>query len=123
MSCGCHGKSGISVGRTSPYDQCTSCAKKHVVKAWSLFNEFSYADDNRDATTGQLRLAVDHLMYDHPETARLARDLAMLLEENRDAELGGRWEALLSAVREAFKSEHPDAVERLDAIRGERQEG
>ena len=117
MSCSCHGKSGISVGRTSPYDQCTSCAKKHIVKAWSLFNEFSYADDNRDATTGQLRLAVDHLMYDHPETARLARDLAMMLEENRDAELGGRWEALLSAAREDFKSEHTEAVERLDAIR------
>ena len=78
MSCGCHGKSGISVGRTSPYDQCTACAKKHVVKAWSLFNEFSYADDNRDAMTGQLRLAADHLMYDHVETARMARDLCAL---------------------------------------------
>lgn len=25
------------------------CAKKHIVKAWSLFNEFTYADDNLDA--------------------------------------------------------------------------
>ena len=61
-------------------------------------------------------------MYDHPETARLGRDLAMMLEENRDAEIGGRWEALLSAVREDFKSEHPDAVERLDAISNENRE-
>ena len=116
MSCDCHGKSGVSVGRTSPYDQCTMCAKKHVVKAWSLFNEFSYADDNRDAMTGQLRLAVDHLMYDHPETARLARDLAVLLEENRDAEIGDGWDALLAAVRRDFKDEHPDAVERLELL-------
>ena len=48
--------------------------------------------------TGQLRLAADHLMYDHVETARLARDLAILLEENRNAEIGDRWEALLTAA-------------------------
>ena len=63
MRCHCHGKSGVSVTRTSPYDQCTTCAKKHIVKAWSLFREFCYEDDNRDTITGQLRLAVDHLMY------------------------------------------------------------
>ena len=62
MSCDCHGESGVSVTRTSPpYDQCTMCAKKHIVKAWSLFNEFTYTDDNRDAMTGQLRLAVGSL--------------------------------------------------------------
>ena len=63
--------------------------------------------------TGQLRLAADHLMFDHVETARLARDLAVMLEGNRDAELGGRWEALLSAVREDFNAEHPEVWERL----------
>ena len=113
MSCSCHGKSGVSVTRTSPYDQCTMCAKKHVVKAWSLFNEFSYADDNRDAMTGQLRLAADHLMFNHVETARLARDLAVMLEENRDLELGDRWDALLAAVRRDFNAEHPEVAERI----------
>ena len=117
MSCGCHGKGGASVTRTSPYDQCTACAKKHIVKAWSLFNEFAYADDNRDAMTGQLRLAVDHLMFDHPDTARLARDLAVMLEENRDAEIGDRWEALLAAVRKDYNDEHPDAGERLERLK------
>ena len=34
-------------------------------------------------------MAVDRLMYGHPETTRLARDLAMLLEVNRDAEICG----------------------------------
>lgn len=111
MSCNCHGKSGVPVGRTSPYDQCTACAKKHIVKAWSLFNEFTYADDNDnlDAMTRQFRLAVDHLMYEHAETARLARDLAVMLEENCDAEIGDRWEALLTAVRNDFNGEHPEA--------------
>ena len=117
MSCDCHGKSGVSVGRTSPYDQCTMCAKKHIVKAWSLFNEFTYTDDNRDAMTGQLRLAADHLMFDHVETARLARDLAILLEENRDAEIGDRWNGLLAAVRNDFNGEHPDAMERLERLK------
>lgn len=41
MSCDCHGESGVSVTRTSPpYDQCTMCAKKHVVKAWRCSTSF-----------------------------------------------------------------------------------
>ena len=67
--------------------------------------------------TGQLRLAADHLMYDHTETSRLARDLAVMLEENRDAELGDRWDALLAAVRNDFNVEHPDAIERLERLK------
>ncbi len=113
MSCSCHGKSGAAVTRTSPFDQCSTCAKKHVVKAWNLFNEFLYADDNRDAISGQLRLAADHLMYDHRETAAKARDLAVMIEENRDSEITTEWGDLLTAVREAFNADHPDAVERL----------
>ena len=68
---------------------------------------------------GQLRLAADHLMYDHVETARMARNLAILLEENRDLELGDRWDALLAAVRNDFSGEHPDAMERLDRLKEE----
>ena len=117
MSCDCHGKSGVSVGRTSPYDQCTMCAKKHIVKAWSLFNEFTYTEDNRDTITGQLRLAVDHLMYDHREIALQARDLAIIIEENRDAEIGDRWDGLLAAVRNDFNGEHPETRERLERLK------
>ena len=118
MSCDCHGRNGVAVSRTSPYDQCTMCAKKHIVKAWSLFNEFTSTDDNRDAMTGQLRLAADHLMFDHVETAKLARDLAILLEENRDADIGDRWEALLTAVRKDFNYEHPEMANRLESLKG-----
>ncbi len=119
MSCSCHGKSGVSVTRTSPFDQCTTCAKKHIVKAWNLFCEFCYEDDNRDTITGQLRLAVDHLMYDHRDIALQARDLAIKIEENRDGEIRDGWMRLLAAVREAFNAEHPDAVERLRELEKE----
>ena len=116
MSCNCHGKSGVSVTRTSPFDQCSACAKKHVVKAWNLWNEFTYADDNRDVISGQLRLAADHLMYDHRDAALQARDLAILIEENRDAEITSEWNSLLTAVREAYNGDHPEAVARLQEI-------
>ena len=116
MSCNCHGKSGVSVTRTSPFDQCSACAKKHVVKAWNLFNEFTYADDNRDVISGQLRLAADHLMYDHRDAALKARDLAILIEENRDSEIGNSWNELLSAVRTAFNGGHPKITERLKQL-------
>lgn len=116
MACNCHGKSGASVTRISPFDQCSMCAKKHIVKAWCLWNEFTYTDDNRDTISGQLRLAADHLMYDHRETALLVRNLAVVIEENRDHELTGEWDALLSAVRADFYSDHPEAAERLETL-------
>ncbi len=116
MSCNCHGKSGASVTRTSPFDQCSACAKKHVVKAWNLFNEFTYANDNRDVISGQLRLAADHLMYDHRDAALKARDLAILIEENRDAEIGDGWTELLTAVRTAYSGDHPEIEERLKQL-------
>ena len=113
MGCNCHGKSGAAVTRTSPFDQCSTCAKKHVVKAWCLFNEFLYTDDNRDAISGQLRLAADHMMYDHRDAAAKARDLAIMIEENRDAAITTQWNDLLTAVRDAFNADHPGVGERL----------
>jgi len=116
MSCSCHGKSGISVTRTSPFDQCTSCAKKHIIKAWSCFNEFTYTDDNRDYIVGQLRSAVDHLMFDHKDIALLARDLSIILEEARDTEITSEWSILRQKINEAFYNEHPDVRDRLNAM-------
>ena len=63
--------------------------------------------------TVQLHLAAYRLMFDYTETARLARDLAVMLEEHRDAELGDRWETPLAAVRRDFNAEHPEAPKRL----------
>ena len=89
------------------------------MKAWSLFNEFTYTDDNRDTISGQLRLAADHLMYGHRETALLARDLAVLIEENRDKEIGTGWETLLESVREAFNADYPETAARLQELEKE----
>ena len=121
MSCNCHGKSGISVSRTSPYDQCSACAKKHTVKAWNLFHEFTYTDDNRDVISGQLRLAADHLMFEHRDTALLARNLAILIEENRDAEIGEGWNELLESVRSAFRNDHPECADRLVQLENQKE--
>lgn len=119
MACSCHGKQGIATRKTNPYDQCTTCAKKHIVKAWNLFNEFTYTDDNRDAISGQLRNAADHLKDDHRETALYVRDLAVLIEENRDKEIGDMWDKILTEVREYYYIDHPDAARRLLQLRGE----
>jgi hypothetical protein len=112
MSCNCHGKSGIAVKQVSPYSQCTVCAKKHIVKAWNLFNEFTYTNDNLDVITGQLRLAVDHLMWSYKETALLARELATIIEEVKFDEIEDEWERLLNMVRANFFEEHPEVRER-----------
>ena len=55
-------------------------------------------------------------MYDHRKIALQARDLAIIIEESRDAEIGDGWELLLAAIREAFNAEHPDAVRRLQEL-------
>lgn len=120
MACNCHGKSGARVRFAAPEDQCTMCARKHVKNAWSKWNEFTYEDDNRDYCSAQLRDAADHLKFDHRETALKCRDLAVVIEENRDAEFGSVAEALDTLRRETrdlFYADHPDAAERLEALR------
>lgn len=94
-----------------PYDQCTMCTKKHIVKAWSLFNGFHIhgrQPRRHDGVASPRRRPPD--VRPPPETARLARDLAILLGENRDAEIGGRWEALLAVVRKDFNGEYTEVT-------------
>ena len=38
-------------------------------------------------------------------------------EENRDAEIGDRWEALLTAARKDYNDKHPKAMERLERLK------
>lgn len=116
MACNCHGTAGVKVSRTSPFDQCTTCARKHVKNAWSKWHEFTYEDDNRDYISGQLRDAADHLKFDHREVALQCRDLAVIIEEVKDLEYGNVAEAL-DVLRKntlaLFYADHPDAAERL----------
>ncbi len=122
MACSCHGKNGVSVGRTSPFDQCTACARKHVKAAWSKWQEFTYEEDNRDYCSAQLRDAADHLKFSHRETALKCRDLAVAIEENRDREYSGvaaALDELRRETRELYYSEHPDARERLEDLKND----
>ena len=119
MACNCHGKNGVSVGHTSAYDQCTACARKHIKSAWSKWGEFTYEEDNRDYVSAQLRDAADHLKYEHRETALKCRDLAMVIEENRDKEHGNiaaELDALRIESRKLFYADHPEAKRRLEAL-------
>lgn len=121
MSCSCHGKKGeIVKSMVKPFDQCTACARKHVNLAWSLWNEFTYEEDNRDYVSVQLRNAVNHLMFTYRETALKLRDLAVIIEENRDAEyqsISERLDALKVETRNLFYKDHPEALSRLQDLR------
>ena len=120
MACNCHGKNGVSVGRPSAYDQCTACARKHIKSAWSKWGEFTYEEDNRDYCSAQLRDAADHLKYEHRETALKCRDLAMVIEENKDTEfssIAAVLDALRIESRELFYADHPDAKHRLEILK------
>ena len=55
-------------------------------------------------------------MFDHRDIALQSRNLAILLEENRDAEITNEWQELLSAVRQAFYNDHHEAAERLKKL-------
>lgn len=101
----------------SPYSQCTVCAKKHIVKAWNLFNEFTYTDDNLDVISGQLRMAVDHLMWIYKDTALLAREIATDIEEYKWDGIEEKWERLLKLIRSNFYSDHPEIKKRRDGIK------
>nr|DAG83196.1 MAG TPA: hypothetical protein [Caudoviricetes sp.] len=119
MGCNCHGKKGIRIQFAAPDDQCTACARKHVKAAWSKWGEFTYEEDNRDYCSAQLRDAADHLKFSHRETALKLRDLAVIIEENRDAELGdiaAVLNALRIETRDLFYADHPEAKKRLEAL-------
>lgn len=120
MSCNCHGKNGVTVRTAKPDDQCTMCARKHVKNAWSKWGEFTYEEDNRDYVSAQLRDAADHLKFTHRDIALKCRDLAMVIEENRDAEYGNiaaDLDALKNETRELFYLDHPEAKLRLEKLK------
>ena len=120
MPCSCHGKNGESAKVAKPYDQCTACARKHVKNAWGAWNEFTYEEDNRDYVSDQLRKAADHLKFDHRDIALECRDLAMVIEENRDSEyapISDKLASLKNRCRALFYADHPEALERLEKRR------
>lgn len=121
MTCSCHGRKGEETRVVRPYDQCTTCARKHVKNAWGMYHELSHEEDNRDYVSDNLRRAADHLKIDHRETALRCRDLAVAIEENADLldpSFAVRLADLLRETRDLYYADHPEARGRLDGARG-----
>lgn len=120
MACACHGVAGVvKEGRMKPTEQCTMCAYKHLEIALNAYSELSYEIDNREYVAGQLRLAVEHLKFDHREIALKVRDLAVNLEMAKDSNKAQFSECIsnaLKVVRELMYVDHPEIFNRLKAI-------
>lgn len=115
MACNCHGKDGRSVVKVSAYDQCTTCARKHIKNAWSKWNEFTYEDDNREYVSAQLRDAADHLKFTYRDIALELRDLAVAIEEWNDIEYGNiadHINRLRLRILQIFYDEHPEITKK-----------
>ena len=124
MACNCHGKKGSVIRQVKPDDQCSMCARKHVKNAWSKWGEFTYEEDNRDYVSAQLRDAADHLKYTYRAIALELRDLAVAIEENRDAEYGDiaeKLDEMKTITRNLFYAEHPEAKKRLEVLKNDNQ--
>ena len=120
MACGCHGKKGDYVGGgIKPDDQCTACALKHINHAKELWGEFQHTADNRFKVAGHLRLAVDHLKYDHIELALRCRNVAMIIEYAQDdskSDIRDKLSSLFTEATELFYADNPEAKERFEKL-------
>ena len=121
MACSCHGKNKTRVLKTLPTDQCTLCAHKHMDDALSLFAEFPYERINRRMVVGFIRDAMRHLQVDHRDLALELRDLAIAIDEVRDAEypagITAEIQRLAAKCDEWFLADNPDVHERLNTLK------
>lgn len=106
MTCRCHPSDDDFSGVTA-YTQCPRCARKHVVQAWTAWQELSHCADNRDYCAGNLRLAGEHLASLAPRLAESCRDAAIMVEdgESRDDVL-----ARLNYLRESLANLASDPI-------------
>lgn len=120
MACSCHGKEKVRTVKTQPTDQCTLCAHKHIDDALSLFWEFPYERVNRRMVVGFIRDAMRHLQVDHRDVALELRDLAIAIDEVRDAEypkgITVEIKRLADKCDELFLADNPDVSERLERL-------
>ena len=87
MTCNCdslHIPDGLPGTGTTPYAQCPKCAKKHIVQAWSAWQELSHERDNRDYCSANLRLAAEHLATLDRDLAMACHDAALRIEDYDD---------------------------------------
>lgn len=120
MACSCHGDSKISTSNVRPYDQCMTCARKHVVQAWQLWNEFAHEIDNRDFCSAELRACASHCKYIERELAMESRDIAKAIEMFEDGGISDRLEKLKASVTEAFFARNQNLKDKYDKIKEHR---
>lgn len=130
MACGCTGHTGAAQTEkpqeqrkqeprqeTLPTTQCPACLQKHLDEAWTLFHEYGYADEDRRFIRGNLRAMVLHSYKRWPEIADLSRQIALLVQDARDAEAAGLFPRLCEMVDSAFYEARPEVAERLETLR------
>ena len=117
MACSCHGDSKISTSNVRPYDQCMACARKHVVQAWQLWNEFEHELDNRDFCSAELRACASHCKYIERELAMESRNIAKAIEMFEDGEIASRIVNLKAKVEEALFRRDSELAEKYDKIK------
>lgn len=117
MSCSCHGDSKISTSNVRPYDQCMTCARKHVVQAWQAWHEFGHELDNRDYCSAELRACASHCKYIAKDIATESRDIAKAIEMFEDGGISDRIEKLKASVTEAFFEMNQDLKDKYDKIK------
>ena len=103
--------------RIKPTEQCIACAWKHYSEALCLLNEFTYEDENRFLTCGELRLIVRHTYKEWKDIATLARECSLLVQEARYDEARERMKVLGDMVADAFYEANPEVKARVDALR------
>lgn len=84
MNCNCNQPDDAPQTGVTPHTQCPKCAKKHIVAAWSAWQELGHERDNRDYCSGNLRLAAEHLATLDPSLATACRDCAIRIEDFDD---------------------------------------
>lgn len=125
MACACHGKLKQRVNTTKPEDQCTACARKHIKDAWTAWGEFTYQELNRDYVSGQIRAAINHLKYDHADFAMQLRDLAMVIQENKEPNtkyVKTQLDRFLFISRNLFYKDNPEIPQRLQVLKLKQQQ-
>ena len=131
MACGCRKKDNSDSGRPArettvvvppagilPTEQCIACAQKHFDEAWTAWVEFGYRAVNRRFVRGNLRSVVLHTYKAWPETAKLARECALLVQEYRDDEATGKMETLGDMIDGCFLDENPEIKRRKELLDG-----
>lgn len=117
MGCPCHGDSRIDVVNVDAYEQCLECCKKHTVTAYCLYNEFNYQDINLAVIEGQLRLAVNHCMYEQPEIAKELRELALDIGNRDFIKVNNeRFEQIINEIQAAIYKKFPEIKQKLEAV-------